>query len=92
MKCAGCGNEFQPPKKATRKTRFCSPICRNRVYRSESPSYLGKEKRRCVICGAEFETRKGWPAETCSGRGGACAVKLWRQTFEMMRFVRGGCA
>jgi len=74
-KCVVCGNEF--PVKNFAKT--CSPECsrnlrlanRRKYYAANSEKILWQQRKRqrpiirqCVVCGKEFDNRKG--AKTCS--------------------------
>ena len=88
MKCAFCGNDFQPHRLSIGRQRFCSNKCRTMAFQTLIPHRQRYRKQvECVICKREFETARHRPAETCSR---ACRTALWRQTSEMMRFVRAG--
>ena len=58
IKCPVCGAEFVPRTgKGGRPQKFCSAKCavrhHNAIAKAQRPSYT----KKCVICGAEFETR-----------------------------------
>lgn len=69
--CEQCGKPFVA--KDTGKNRFCSNKCKTKWRWAAG---VDNEKRRCVICGAEYETNKYSRVKTCSD---LCHRKLiWR--------------
>lgn len=90
MTCAQCGKEFL----ATRRDRkFCSNKCCKNWQRAHSNCY---EKRICVVCGKEFETRKDTTVCHCSRKCATVSNGTAKLTNEQKReikrlYVRGSC-
>lgn len=58
-RCETCGAEFVPRKRGKgRPQMFCSPKCAVRHHQAIAKAQRPTFVKKCVICGAEFETRR----------------------------------